>query len=320
MTVSAAPAPVASVRSGAGCRRVVGMRAREPACSGYAVRSGVRLYYEVFGTGPTTVLLLPAWAILPSRMWKMQVPDLARRFRVVTFDPRGNGRSDRPPLPADYADTELVADAIAVLDATGTAAAVGVGLSMGGRVLLQLTARHPDRVAGAVFVAPTVRLREVLPTCWVQPFDAELRGTEAGWATYNAQYWRRDLAGFAEFFFGEMFVEAHSSKQIEDCVGWALGTDPETLIATERAPYLGEHPAPGRPVAATLAAQVRCPCLVVHGDEDRIVDLATGTALAEALGCGVAVFRGGGHGLPARHPVRFNLVLRQFVQSIGPSA
>lgn len=292
------------------------VRAREPDRCGYAVRSGVRLYYEVFGDGPTTILLLPSWAIVHSRIWKLQVPYLARHFRVVTFDPRGNGRSDRPPLPDDYADTELVADAIAVLDATDTPSAVGVGLSMGGRVLLQLAASHPERVAGAVFVAATIRLEAALPTCWVQPFEQEL-DTDEGWAKYNAHYWRRDLRGFAEFFFTEIFTEAHSTKQIEDGIGWALEAGAETLIATERAPYLGEEPTAGAPTGADLAALVSCPCLVIHGDDDRIVGPSTGRALAEALNCRIEVIEGGGHCVQARHPVIFNVLLRAFAESAG---
>ena len=43
------------------------------------------------------MLLLPTWSIIHSRHWKMQIPYLARHCRVVTFDGRGNGRSDRPP-------------------------------------------------------------------------------------------------------------------------------------------------------------------------------------------------------------------------------
>ena len=50
----------------------------------------------MFGEGEETLLLLPPWSIVHSRFWKAQVPYLARHFRVVTFDPRGNGRSDRP--------------------------------------------------------------------------------------------------------------------------------------------------------------------------------------------------------------------------------
>src|SRR5260370_31202999 len=71
------------------------MRARLPDESGYAANSGVRIHYEVHGTGQPTILLLPTWAIVDSRHWKMQVPFLARDYRVITFDPRGNGRSDR---------------------------------------------------------------------------------------------------------------------------------------------------------------------------------------------------------------------------------
>ena len=71
-------------------------RARYPDESGYVERDGVRLYYEVYGSGEPTVFLLPTWSIIHSRHWKMQIPYLARHCRVLTFDGRGNGRSDRP--------------------------------------------------------------------------------------------------------------------------------------------------------------------------------------------------------------------------------
>src|SRR5207244_11547893 len=139
------------------------MRARYPDQDGYAERSGGKTFYEVFGQGEPTLLLLPAWSIVHSRIWKMQVPYLARHYRVVTFDGRGNGRSGRPVTAASYADDEFVADALAVMDATDTERAVIVGLSMGGRWGLQLAARHPDRVQGAVFIAAATPPGETLP-------------------------------------------------------------------------------------------------------------------------------------------------------------
>jgi pimeloyl-ACP methyl ester carboxylesterase len=91
------------------------MRARKPDVDGYAERDGVKIYYEVFGSGTPTVLLLPAWSVGHSRTWKMQAPYLARHYRVVAFDGRGNGRSDRPVGPRSYLAAEYAADALVVL-------------------------------------------------------------------------------------------------------------------------------------------------------------------------------------------------------------
>ena len=66
------------------------MRACQPRSDGYVERDGVKVFYEVFGDGEATVLLLPAWSIVHSRLWKAQVPYLARHFRVVAFDGRGS--------------------------------------------------------------------------------------------------------------------------------------------------------------------------------------------------------------------------------------
>jgi hypothetical protein len=54
------------------------MRACQPRSDGYVERDGVKVFYEVFGAGEPTVLLLPTWSIVHSRLWKMQIPYLAR--------------------------------------------------------------------------------------------------------------------------------------------------------------------------------------------------------------------------------------------------
>ena len=62
--------------------------------SGTVTRDGVTVAYDVHGLEDRpTILLLPSWAIVHSRFWKAQIPYLARHFRVVSFDGRGNGRS-----------------------------------------------------------------------------------------------------------------------------------------------------------------------------------------------------------------------------------
>lgn len=271
----------------------------------------MRVFYEVYGSGEPTVLLLPTWSIIHSRFWKLQIPDLARRFRVVTFDPRGNGRSDRPSSREAYAEAEYAADALAVMDATGTACAVLVSLSMGAQRALLLASDHPERVAGSVFVGPALPLGSTVPGRdpvkeFMTPLD-----TDEGWAKHNSHYWRRDYRAFLEFFFGECFSEPHSTKPIDDAVGWGLETDPESLILSEIAPGLDQADVLAR------CRRVRCPVLVVHGSEDHIRPHAHGLELAAATGGRLVTMSGGGHIPNVRDPVKFNLVLRDFIDSLS---
>jgi pimeloyl-ACP methyl ester carboxylesterase/predicted glycosyltransferase len=278
-------------------------RARYPDSSGYIKRDGVRLYYEVYGSGEPTVLLLPTWSVLHSRHWKMQIPYLARHCRVVTFDGRGNGRSDRPV--AGYEEAEFAADALAVMNATATERAVLVSLSLGAQRALLLAAGHPDRVAGSVFIGPGVPLAALPEDPTRYPWDEEL-DTDEGWAKDNRHYYLRDYRGFLEFFFAQMFNEPHSTKPVEDCVGWGLETTAETLIAA----CLGEEM--DEETARELCGRVRCPVLVIQGTADAITGPGLGVALAEATGGDLVLLEGSGHGPHVRDPVKVNLLLREF--------
>jgi pimeloyl-ACP methyl ester carboxylesterase len=286
-------------------------RAARPGEQGEVERDGVRVCWERYGDGEPTVLLLPAWSIVHSRQWKAQVPYLARHLRVVTFDGRGNGRSDRPAAAEAYDDAEYVADALAVLDATGTERAVLVGLSRGGRWAVELAAARPERVLGAVLIDPGIAFVAPPHPWWTYPFDAEL-DTDEGWAKWNRHYWLRHYRNFLEFFAAEVFPEPHSTKQIEDMVGWGLETTAETLVLTQ----LGAQPATLEEMEAILR-RVSCPVLVVHGDDDRLRPLAIGAAVAERTGGALVAIEGGGHCPQARHPVKVNLCIREFVESLG---
>jgi pimeloyl-ACP methyl ester carboxylesterase len=297
-------------------------RARDPDETGVVVRDGVRVAWERYGDGTPTILLMPTWSIIHSRHWKGQIPYLARHFRVVTFDGRGNGRSDRPTGEDAYSDREFVADACAVLDASRTEHAVVVGLSMGGGYALRLAAEHPERVLAVVFEGAAVHLREpdLSARAGLPSADRPFAQYE-GWEKYDFEYWRWDYEDFAEFFFGQCYTEPHSTKQIEDAVGWAREIGPEALILSDLAPYLegtGSSVSPGRTVALTraLATRVRCPALVIHGSADAIIDMGRGRALAEALGARFIQLDGGGHIPSGRHPVWFNLMIREFVESL----
>lgn len=289
--------------------------ARYPDSDGYVERDGLRTFYEVYGDGSPTILLLPTWSIVHSRCWKAQIPYLARHFRVVTFDPRGNGRTDRPRDPEAYLEEEFAADALAVMNATATDQAVLVSLSRGvGRSML-LAAGHPDRAMGMVVIAPAVPLPPVVPRAGAEQAFLEPHESYEGWEKWNAHYWRGDYEDFVRFFFAQAFNEPHSTKRFEDAVGWALETDPATMVASQVAPRL-----PDEASVRELVDRIGCPILVIHGSEDAVRPYASGAYFAELAGAPLLTIESAGHNPQARKPVPVNIAVREFVASLGSSA
>ncbi|HEX7149826.1 MAG TPA: alpha/beta fold hydrolase, partial [Actinomycetota bacterium] len=288
-------------------------RARYPDEEGYVERDGVRVFWERYGEGEPTVLLPPTWEIVHSRFWKGQIPYVARHTRVVTFDPRGNGRSDRPDGYDAYVRREFAADALAVLDAAGVDRAVVVSWCDMGESLI-LAAEHPERVAGLVFIGPPLSHRE--PDRGDYPFDSE-PGTDEGWAKETRGYWLRDWPGYLEFFFATCLTEPHSTKQIEDCVGWAGDTDMETILAGFRG-WETKIILPAE--VAALGARVRCPVLVIHGTEDAQSEAWRGEELARLLGGRLVLLKGAGHAPHARDPVKVNELVAEFTGVGGNGA
>jgi pimeloyl-ACP methyl ester carboxylesterase len=283
------------------------MRAKEPDRHGYTTRDGVRLHWELYGEGAETVFLLPTWSLLHSRFWKAQIPYLARHCRVLVMDGRGNGLSDRPAGAAAYTEEVFVADCLAVMDDTGTRSAALVSASMGARWALLIAVEHPERVRSLVFLGPGVPL---VPRPHRAASDAafyEERDEYIGWMKFNANYWRRDYRGFLEFFFSRVFIEPHSTKQIEDAVQYGLDTTPEVILAAREGPTMDAA------YGAELARRVSCPVLVIHGDEDDVIPIANAVALAELTAGTLITMEGSGHAPLARDPVAVNLALRDFL-------
>ena len=288
------------------------MRALAPAVDGVLDRDGFGVGYAVYGDGPVTVCLVMPDTIVHARAWKAQVPFLARHFRVVTVDPRGNGRSDRPTRPEQFALAELEADAWGVLDHVGAEQVVLVGLCSGAGLATIMAAERPERVLGVVAINPGLALTPPLPHKLQYDFDAEL-DTDAGWATMNRHYWLRDWPGFAEFFFGQMFPEPHSTKQLEDTVAWATETTAEVMLTDEAS---APDPRQGGGAEETCR-RVRCPVLVIAGTLDMCQSPDRGRRVAELTGGDLVLMEGSGHLPNARDPVKVNLLIRDFVRRVA---
>jgi pimeloyl-ACP methyl ester carboxylesterase len=113
-----------------------------------------RLEYTEYGSGDAWVVLLPG-QLMPRRMQQPLARVLAAEgFHVVTLDPLGHGRSDRPADPHAYSVTAFAEQVVALLDHVGAAQAVVGGTSLGANIALETAAIAADRVRGLLIEAP----------------------------------------------------------------------------------------------------------------------------------------------------------------------
>ena len=123
---------------------------RNAATSDFLVVSGDNLYFEVSGDGYPLVLV-SGGSGMDLRQWESIVPALAEKYRVISYDPRGIGRSDNPSIK--YSDT---GDIVALLDHLALDRAALIGLSSSGGIVLEFASQYPERVSGVVAAAPFI--------------------------------------------------------------------------------------------------------------------------------------------------------------------
>jgi pimeloyl-ACP methyl ester carboxylesterase len=285
-----------------------------PQREGTIERDGVRIAFQVFGGGPRSLLLLPTWPIVHSDFWRAQVPHLMSRYRLVTFDGRGNGASDRPDEVASYTGGVMVADALGVLDAVHVDRAAVLSVSLGAPWAALLAANQPDRVAASAFIAPYLPLGPQTEerAAAEASFDTPLP-RYTGWQKWNRHYWHEDWPGFLEFFFSQCFTEPDSRSYIDHFIGMGLQTTPAVIALTEDTVDLDEA------IAHDLARAIRCPSLVIHGDEDAIAPVSWGIELASIVGAELHVMPGAGHEPELREANETNRLLDDFLARIWPA-
>ncbi len=288
------------------------MRAAQPTNCEVVDSGGVEIFYEVYeNTGPT-LLLIPPSPITNSRIYKAQVPFLARHFRVVTFDGRGNGRSGRPIGTEQHSRANNVADILAVMDASETDRAVLVAHCHANWWAIDFASEHPDRVNAFVAISPGVPYLGRPHQHWADVAASWHDHVQdpTGWQLFNRELIETDLKRWLDFFFQSQLVEPHSTKQFEDVVSWGLETTGEILADSEEAQELDP---PTREEFEAKVAGLRIPVLVIHGDSDVCQHLAKGLGLAGATSGEVHVVADSGHLVAGRDPVKVNHLIKEFV-------
>ena len=285
------------------------MRAKAPVETGFVERDGVKIRYEIFGEGPETMVFVPAWAIVHSRMYKAQLPYFSDRFRCIAYDPRGNGGSDRPDEIERYRLDEYVADLVAILDALAGGPAILVGVSLGGMVASVAAAHHAKHVKAAILIGTTATIGPPNPYYSPDHFRARHERHE-GWNKYNREYWLANYPDFADFFVRTIFSEDHSTKQIEDGIAWSGETSGEILVRTVDARTIP----PSFDASEAMYRKIACPLLLVHGTDDRISPFARAEVVAAVTGAALVALPGAGHSPQARFPAKVNTLIDDFLE------
>jgi pimeloyl-ACP methyl ester carboxylesterase len=259
--------------------------------------NGVEIHYDSTGTGPETVVFSHG-LLFSGEMFREQVFHLADRYRVVTYDHRGQGRSE--VTRAGYGMDDLTQDAAELVEALGVAPCHFAGLSMGGFVGMRLAARRP----------------ELLRSCILMETGADAESAE------NALRYRR--LNLALRLLGARLV---APRVMPILFGRTFLTDPATsglrqewqerLGAIRRSVHRAVTGVVEREGIHGELGRIRLPTLVLVGEED----VATPPAMAERIrdairgSCLVRIPRAG-HSSTLENPEAVNAALDGFLATV----
>jgi 3-oxoadipate enol-lactonase len=261
-----------------------------------AINDGVRIAYEVLGTGEP--LLFVHGLGYDRRGWGPLPALLAEDFHVLLFDNRGVGESDVPEGP--YAVSQMAADAVAVLDAAGVERAHVLGVSLGGYIAQEIALTYPERVRRLVLAstAPGGPRSHPMPQAGLEAFGR--------FPTMEREAGLRLMV--------ESSLGAHGVRErpelVEEIFAYRLERAP-TLAGWQAQAYAG----------ATFDAYDRVPgiatpTLVLHGGADTVVDPGNADLLVELIpGARMELVPDRGHLVVWEEAELFAPVVREFLRA-----
>lgn len=200
----------------------------------FLVRDGIRLHYQVLGSGPPLVLHHGFASNLTAWQYFGFTQVLQAQYQLILLDARGHGLSDKPHTPDAYTLSQRVADVLALLDALGIARAHFFGYSMGGQIGYGLARDAPERLLSLIIGA-------------AHPYQDLSWNAFAGIDGSDA----------------EAFIAAFESVLDE-----ALSADVKTLICANDLHALSAAAQQPRPSLAAILPTMHMPCLLFCGSAD----------------------------------------------------
>jgi pimeloyl-ACP methyl ester carboxylesterase len=253
--------------------------------------NGIDVYYEMTGQGAPLLLIHGLGS--SSRNWELQVSYFAERYRVITYDVRGHGRSSKPPGP--YRMRIFAEDAAALLARLGVPAAHVAGISMGGMIAFELAVHFPHLLKSLVIVnsVPDMRVgspREFLEM-WQRTLALKLLGVRRMGMVLSRRLFPKPEQQELRRVFVERWAE-NDKRAYEGALRALLGWSVET--------HLGE---------------IRCPALVIASQQDYWPLEVKRAFVAKMPDARLTVIAEARHAVAVEQPAEFNRVLGEFLEA-----
>jgi pimeloyl-ACP methyl ester carboxylesterase len=250
--------------------------------------NGIDQHYEISGSGQPLLLITGvgygAW------FWRKVAPELANRFRVITFDNRGAGVSDKPDGP--YTVPMMAADTAGLLDALQIKGACVMGHSLGGFIAQELAVTRPDLVNKLILASTHHGGMNVIP---ITPEALKVLTDRSG---DPAELVKRGISLAA----APGFAEAHPDAAKELLDYRLTNPVPPAQYTAQVMAGAGMAALTNKQVAERLAA-IRVPVLILFGEHDRVVPPGNAELMASKLAnATIKILPGAGHIFPIEDP------------------
>lgn len=253
------------------------------------------IHYEEAGSGEPLVFVSGLGGT--ASYWRPQVPAFSTRYRVITYDHRGTGASDRRQRV--FSIDQMTAELAALMDALGIERAHIVGWSTGGAIGQTLAIEQPRRVA-----------RMVLCSTWThcdpwfrRLFEARREVLRQGGSALYSEF-------YPLWVYSPEHVNAHDAAIEEERRQAAAAAPPVEVVMGRINALLAFDRRAGLP-------RIQAPTLVVASENDYVIPSYHAEALARAIpGARLAILRGGGHANTAARAGEFNRIVLEFLAGV----
>jgi pimeloyl-ACP methyl ester carboxylesterase len=258
-----------------------------------AEANGIAIHYQQEGTGPDLVLIPGLGA--SAYAWHGQLKGLSSMLRVTAIDPRGHGRSAKPPGP--YTMRGMADDVAACMRSAGISRAVVAGSSMASLIGVELAAAYPERVSALILVGGFA----ALPAAGKERMEARARTAETEGMTPLGDLVSTTALG----------TTTHATQP------GLVGLFRHLIASNDPAGYAASCRALVQADVTPLLGQVRCPTLILLGSEEQVAPLPAARALKAGIPhAEVAVLPGAGHLPFLEQPAAFNAAVLEFVAGL----